>query len=204
MKWNFNLNKKNYLTYCWFVYKIIIFFFYKILGSSIKYIQIVSGFEIEIDSTAKTIYPLILFFKKHTLVQCRSVMDIIASDTPNKNYRFSIIYNLLSINYNLRIRLISKINEFENLLSLVGLFKSISWSEREVFDFFGIFFIGNNDLRRILTDYGFKGFPLRKDFPITGFIDVYYDDNQKRICYKKLELTQEYRNFKLKSIWRFN
>jgi NADH-quinone oxidoreductase subunit C len=72
-----------------------------------------------------------------------------------------------------------------------------------VFDFFGIFFYKNKDLRRILTDYGFRGFPLRKDFPVTGFIDVYYDDSQKRICYNSLELVQEYRNFKFKSEWRF-
>lgn len=204
MKWTFNSKKKNCLTYSWFVYKIIIFFLCKVLGKGINYIQIVSGLEIEIDTHSKNIYPLIFFLKKHTFSQCKSIIDIICSDTPNKKYRFSIIYNLLSVNYNLRIRVISKIKEFWNVLSLIGLFKSISWSEREVFDFFGIFFIGNNDLRRILTDYGFNGFPLRKDFPLTGFVDVYYDDNQKRICYKKLELTQEYRNFKLKSIWRLN
>ena len=95
----------------------------------------------------------------------------------------------------------TKINELSNLFSVIGIYKSANWSEREIFDFFGIFFLGNKDLRRILTDYGFKGHPLRKDFPITGFIDVYYDDNQKRICYRNLELNQEYRNFNLKSSW---
>jgi NADH-quinone oxidoreductase subunit C len=81
----------------------------------------------------------------------------------------------------------------------MGIYQSSNWSEREIFDFFGIFFLGNKDLRRILTDYGFKGFPLRKDFPVSGYIDVYYDDNQKRIYYRNLELSQEYRNFNLKN-----
>lgn len=182
----------------------MIFFFYKILGVGIKYFQIISGFELEIDVNSKNVYPLVFFLKKHSLCQCKSIIDIICLDTPNKKFRFSIIYYLLSVSYNIRIKVITKINEFDSLISLVGLFKSVSWSEREVFDFFGIFFIGNNDLRRILTDYGFKGFPLRKDFPLSGFIDVYYDDNQKRITYRQLELTQEYRNFKFKSIWKFN
>ena len=85
-----------------------------------------NSFEIEIDSNSKNIYPLVLFLKQHSLSQCKSIIDIIGCDTPNKKYRFSIIYNLLSINYNLRVRLISKINEFENLLSFIGLYKSIS------------------------------------------------------------------------------
>lgn len=202
MFWKFSYKRKNYLIYSWFVYKIIVFFFHKVLGKGINNIQIVSGFEIEIDSNSKNIYPLIFFLKKHSFCQCKSLIDIISSDTPFNDYRFSIIYNLLSVNFNLRIRVISKINEFSNILSLVSLYKSVNWSEREVFDFYGIFFIGNNDLRRILTDYGFIGFPLRKDFPLTGFLDIFYDDNQKRICYRKLELAQEYRSFKLKSIWR--
>ena len=90
------------------------------------------------------------------------------------------------------------------ILSLLGLYRVAGWCEREVFDFFGIFFFENKDLRRILTDYGFKGFPLRKDFPLTGFVDSYYDDSQKRICYRTLELAQEYRHFNFKAQWRFN
>lgn len=94
--------------------------------------------------------------------------------------------------------------EFSQVLSLISLYKSVGWSEREIFDFFGLFFFENNDLRRILTDYGFRGFPLRKDFPLTGYVDSFYDDNQKRVCYRSLELSQEYRNFNFKSNWRFN
>jgi NADH:ubiquinone oxidoreductase subunit C len=85
----------------------------------------------------------------------------------------------------------------------MALFRSANWSEREVFDFYGLFFFENTDLRRILNDYGFKGFPLRKDFPLTGYMDTYYDDNTKKISYRKLELSQEYRNFNFKASWRF-
>lgn len=203
MNWNFEILKKNSLIYSWFIYKIFIYFLYKVLGLGVKNIKVVSGFDLEINIVSKNIYPIILFFKKHSLSQCKSIMDIICYDNFGKKFRFSIIYNLLSVFYNIRIRILSKIKEFAQLLSLVGLFKSINWFEREIFDFFGIFFIWNNDLRRILTDYGFKGFPLRKDFPVVGFIEVFYDDNQKRICYKKLELAQEYKNFRLQNLWNF-
>ena len=129
------------------------------------------------------------------------MIDVICYDTLGKKFRFFLVYNLLSPQYNIRLRVITKLNESTKIISLVSLFKSITWSEREIFDFFGIFFFGNKDLRRILTDYGFKGFPLRKDFPLMGFIDIYYDDSQKCICYKSLELSQEYRNFNFSSNW---
>ena len=92
------------------------------------------------------------------------MMDIICYDTLGKSYRFFLVYNLLSVVYNMRIRVITKINETSKLLSLISLYRSVGWSEREIFDFFGLFFFENKDLRKILTDYGFKGFPLRKDF----------------------------------------
>jgi len=203
MKWVKKLEVSNkYLKIeSWFILKALIYFLYKILGCGLHRIQIVSGFDLEIDIVSKNIYPLILFFKTHSASQFKSITDIVCYDTPKVNFRFGIIYNLLSVNYSLRIRLISKVCEFWNIISLVSLYKSISWLEREIFDFFGVFFILNNDLRRILTDYGFKGFPLRKDFPVSGFIDVYYDDNQKKICYRKSELSQEYRNFNLREFW---
>jgi NADH dehydrogenase (ubiquinone) Fe-S protein 3 len=122
----FQETRKNYLKHSWFVYKVIIHFFYKVLGKGVNFIQIVSGLEIEIDVNFKNIYPLILFLKKHSFCQCKSIVDIVCSDSPNNKYRFNIVYNLLSINYNFRIRVISKINEFSSILSLVGLFKSIN------------------------------------------------------------------------------
>lgn len=201
MKWIVSNNKQNYLIYSWFIYKVITLSIYKVLGVGVKRIQLVSGFEIEIDLISKHIYPIIYYLKKHTLAQCKIVIDIICYDNIGKAYRFAIIYNLLTINYNTRFRLISRVNEYWTLLTVVGLFKSVNWSEREVFDFYGLFFIWNSDLRRILTDYGFNGYPLRKDFPLTGYIETYYNDSNKRINYKPLELSQEYRNFKLTSFW---
>lgn len=158
-----------------------------------------SGLEIEISVNSKNVYPFILFLNKHSLCRFKNMMDVICYDTIGKSYRFGLVYNLLSVQNNLRIRVITKVNESSQLLSLVSLYRSVGWSEREIFDFFGLFFFENKDLRKILTDYGFKGFPLRKDFPLTGYIDVYYDDNQKCICYKDLELSQEYRNFNFTS-----
>jgi len=145
------------------------------------------------------IYPIIFFLSKHSLCAFKSLVDMICYDTPKLKSRFTLIYNLLSVQYNFRCQVLTKVQELTNVFSIMGIFKSANWSEREIFDFFGILFLVNKDLRRILTDYGFQGFPLRKDFPLTGYVDVYYDDNQKRICYRSLELTQEYRNFNFKN-----
>jgi NADH:ubiquinone oxidoreductase subunit C len=183
----------------------IVPFFYKIFGSGINDIKVVSGLEVELKVASKKIYPLIFFLNKHSLCMFKIMIDIICSDMPGKPHRFFLVYNLLSVQFNIRVRVMSKIKEnMGQLLSLVSLYRSVSWSEREVFDFFGLFFFENSDLRRILNDYGFKGFPLRKDFPLTGYIDTYYDDNKKKICYRKLYLTQEYRNFNFKSSWKFD
>ena len=200
MKWNFELKLKNYIINYWFILKIIIFFLYKILGVGLKCISVVVGIELEINVISKNIYPLLFFLNKHTLCQFKIISDIICYDSLNKKFRFFMVYNLLSLTFNIRLCLITKINEFTTVLSTISLFKVANWLEREIFDFFGIFFLFNNDLRRILTDYGFKGFPLRKDFPLTGFIEMYYDDNQNRICCSQLELSQEYRNYKLKTL----
>ena len=177
------------------------FFLYKILGRGIHCVRIVLGIELEIHIVSKNIYPILSLLNKHSLCQFKNLMDIICYDSMSAKLRFFIIYNLLSVKFNIRLRLISKINELTTVLSSIGIFKSANWLERENFDFFGIFFLWNNDLRRILTDYGFMGYPLRKDFPLTGFIETHYDDNQKRICYRPVELSQEYRNFKFKSFW---
>lgn len=181
----------------------IIPFLQKILGSGVKQIKVVSGFEIEIDITVKNFYPLMLFLNKHSLFLFTTLIDIICYDKPGLSHRFSLVYNLLSIKFNSRIRIILKQKEnISKMLSIVSLYRSASWSEREVFDFYGLFFFENTDLRRILNDYGFKGYPLRKDFPLTGYMDTFYDDNTKKISYRKLELNQEYRNFNFKSSWK--
>ena len=198
------LNKKlvaNYKTACWFFNKTLVNLISKIMGVGIKKVFISSGFDIVIETINVNIYPILTILSNHTLWQFKSLVDLLCYDIPNTFYRFSVVYNLVSLHYNLRLRIITKVNELSKILSIVGLYKSANWSEREIFDFFGIFFLGNKDLRRILTDYGFKGFPLRKDFPLTGFIDVYYDDNQKKICYRNVEIAQKYRDFNLKNYW---
>ena len=200
-----NRNSKSSLMKIWVMYlNGIVPFLQKTLGSGIKQIKIVYGFEIEVDMTVKLFYPFILFLKKHSLFLFNILTDIICYDCPGKSYRFSLVYNLLSIKFNSRLRVIVKQQETKSkIVSLMALFRSANWSEREVFDFYGLFFFENTDLRRILNDYGFKGFPLRKDFPLTGYIDNYYDDNTKKISYRKLALSQEYRNFNFKASWRF-
>jgi len=200
------ISSKNCLIKSWVLYiNGVVPFFYKIFGGGINNITAVSGFEVELKVPSKKIYPLIYFLNKHSLCMFKLMVDIVCSDVPGKLNRFSLVYNLLSVQFNRRIRVISKIKENTcKILSLVSLYRSVGWSEREVFDFYGLFFFENSDLRRILNDYGFKGFPLRKDFPLTGYIDTYYDDNKKKICYRKLDLSQEYRTFNFKGSWKFN
>jgi NADH dehydrogenase (ubiquinone) Fe-S protein 3 len=197
--------KQNDLLKVWFIYKnIIIQLLYKTMGGLIKKIKLVSSFDVELEVSGKNTFPLMVFLKNHSLCLFTSLIDIICYDVPNKTHRFSLVYNLLSIKFNSRIRIISKIQEnYNQILSMISLYRSAGWSEREVFDFYGLFFFENLDLRRILNDYGFKGFPLRKDFPLTGYIEVYYNDNKKKICYKNLELGQEYRAFSFKTNWSY-
>jgi NADH dehydrogenase (ubiquinone) Fe-S protein 3 len=174
-------------------------FLLQITGSLIKQIQIKNQ-TLEIKTSNDNIYPLSLFFKKHSTCQYKTLVDLIACDFPGKNFRFSLIYNLLSVDYNSRILICTKVLEKLPVIStIVPIFSGAGWLEREVFDLFGIFFIKHFDLRRILTDYGFVGYPLRKDFPLSGFVEINYDDSQKHIIYKPVELTQNFRNFNFKN-----
>ena len=132
--------KKTCLLTAWFISKNIVIFLNKILGEGINNVKVVSGFEIEIKVLSKNIYPLIFFLNKHTLCQFKIMVDIICYDIPGKKNRFSIVYNLLSIKNNMRLRVLSKASKTEELLSLVSLYNSVNWSEREIFDFFGVFF----------------------------------------------------------------
>ncbi|HMQ41116.1 MAG TPA: NADH-quinone oxidoreductase subunit C [Paracoccus sp. (in: a-proteobacteria)] len=134
---------------------------------------------------------------------CRfsTLTDITAVDHPERPARFDVVYQMLSMYRNQRIRLKVAVREDELVPSATGLFPGANWYEREVFDMFGIMFSGHPDLRRILTDYGFHGFPLRKDFPTTGYVEVRYDDELKRVVYEPVRLTQEYRQFDFLSPW---
>lgn len=132
----------------------------------------------------------------------RILIDISAIDYPtNIKERFTVVYNLLSIEKNLRLRINVPTNSDSLMPSITSMFSAANWYEREVWDMFGILFQGNNDLRRILTDYGFSGHPLRKDFPLTGHVEVRYDDKKSKVIYEPVSLPQEYRNFDFKSPW---
>jgi NADH-quinone oxidoreductase subunit C len=130
-----------------------------------------------------------------------SIVDIAGVDYPERDERFEVVYHLLSPKQNLRVRVKVTTNEDEPVRSLTGLFPGAVWYEREAYDLYGILFSGNPDLRRILTDYGFDGYPLRKDFPTTGYVEVRYDEERKRVVYEPVKLAQEFRQFDYLSPW---
>jgi len=130
-----------------------------------------------------------------------SFIDITAVDYPAREKRFDVVYHLLSPKLNRRVRVKAAVGEDEAVPSAVEVFPAAHWFEREVYDLFGVPFSGHPDLRRILTDYGFEGHPLRKDFPMTGFVEVRYDDEEKRVVYEPVKLNQEYRRFDFLSPW---
>ncbi len=136
------------------------------------------------------------FNYQYTLLSCISGVDLLQT-----NYRFAVVYDFLSLTYNNRLRLKIFIDIISPVVSICKLFKCANWWEREVWDMFGIYFEQHPDLRRILTDYGFEGYPLRKNFPLSGFVEVRYDDIQKRVITESVLLTQEYRTFKFNTPW---
>ncbi|KAJ0421658.1 BUD22-domain-containing protein [Aspergillus carlsbadensis] len=141
------------------------------------------------------VIPTMTFLKYHTAAEYTTISDITAVDYPTRDQRFEVVYNLLSVRYNSRIRVKTYADEASPVPSVTGLFEGALWYEREVYDMFGVFFSGHPDLRRIMTDYGFDGHPLRKDFPLTGYTELRYDEEKKRIVIEPLELTQAFRNF---------
>jgi NADH-quinone oxidoreductase subunit C len=143
----------------------------------------------------------VLFLKKSQQLRFDMLLDVWATDYVTSASRFELNYLLLNINTGLRVVVRVCLPENEGVVSLTSVFKSAGWLEREVWDMFGILFYDHSDLRRILTDYGFEGHPLRKDYPLSGFIEVRYDDGDKRIVYEPLEVAQEYRSFQFKSPW---
>jgi NADH-quinone oxidoreductase subunit C len=131
----------------------------------------------------------------------KMLIDICGADYPDRAERFEVVYHLLSIHDNLRVRLKLAVDGTAMVPSLVSLFPAANWYEREAYDLYGILFDGHPDLRRLLTDYGFRGHPLRKDFPLTGFVEVRYDEEQKRVVYEPVKLPQEFRTFDFLSPW---
>jgi len=144
---------------------------------------------------------VILLIKTNKDTKFKQLIDITAVDYPENKKRFKIVYLLLSHEFNQRILVSYFINENEKISSLVNIFPSANWMEREIFDMYGIKFNDHPDLRRILTDYGFEGFPLRKDFPLTGHNEVRYSEEEKKVIYEPVKLEQNYRNFDYESPW---
>ncbi len=141
------------------------------------------------------------FLRDDQNCQFKVLVDLTAVDLPDRDPRFDVVYNLLSPRHNQRIRVKSATDEENPVPSVAGVFKSAIWFEREAWDMYGIFFSEHPDLRRLLTDYGFEGHPLRKDFPLTGYVEVRYDEDQKRVVYEPVNLTQEFRTFDYMSPW---
>ena len=147
------------------------------------------------------LFNVILFLRDNTNCQYRTIIDICAVDYPERENRFEVVYNFLSTRYNNRIRVKTSVSEITPVDSITPLFKGANWFEREIWDLYGVYFTGHPDLRRILTDYGFEGHPLRKDFPLSGYVEVRYDEIQKRVVCEPIELSQEYRDFNFSSPW---
>ena len=167
----------------------------KIISSKIKHSQIYINIE------DNHLIEVILFLKTNSATKFRQLIDITAVDYPERERRFKMIYLLLSHETNSRIIIDYNIKEGEIVPSLTSVYPSANWMEREVFDMYGIEFKDHPDLRRILTDYGFKGHPLRKDFPLTGHNEVRYSEEEKKVVYEPVKLEQNYRNFDYESPW---
>ncbi len=167
----------------------------KIYGSEIKFEELL------FKTSVNEIIEVIKFLKLDERFKFKQLIDIAAIDYPNEEKRFEMVYLLLSIENNTRLKISIKFESNEKIPSLVKIFPSANWMEREIFDMYGIKFTNHPDLRRILTDYNFKGHPLRKDFPLTGFNEVRYSEKEKKVIYEPVKLEQNYRNFDFSSPW---
>jgi NADH-quinone oxidoreductase subunit C len=157
--------------------------------------------ELTITVNTSEVVSVIKFLRDDERCKFVSFIDVTAVDWPARERRFDVVYHLLSPYRNQRIRVKAEVAEDETVQSIIGIFPGADWFERETYDLYGIPFVGHPDMRRLLTDYGFEGHPLRKDFPLTGFVEVRYDDEQKRVVYDKVRLAQEFRNFDFLSPW---
>ncbi|MEO1222841.1 MAG: NADH-quinone oxidoreductase subunit C [Pseudomonadota bacterium] len=166
----------------------------------------VSGYEVvvgqlTVHARRGAIIKVLTFLRDESDCLFHQLIDLTAVDHPEREERFDVVYNLLSMKQNQRVRVKVTADEEQPVPSIAELFPCATWFEREVWDMFGIFFSDNPDLRRILTDYGFEGHPLRKDFPMTGYVEVRYDEEQKRVVYEPVKLNQDFRTFDFLSPW---
>ena len=162
--------------------------------------QIAHG-ELTVTVNASDIVKVVTFLRDDERCQFWSFIDITAVDWPGREQRFDVVYHFLSPKLNRRIRVKIEVAENASVASIINVFPGADWFERETYDLYGVPFTGHPDMRRLLTDYGFEGHPLRKDFPLTGFVEVRYDDEQKRVVYDTVRLAQEFRNFDFLSPW---
>ncbi len=170
------------------------------LGGSVLGYEIVRG-ELTVHAKAANIVKVASYLRDATPCQFACFIDITAIDWPSREKRFDVVYHFLSPRLNQRVRVKVQTDETTPVPSIIGVFRGADWFEREAYDLYGVLFTGHPDMRRILTDYGFEGHPLRKDFPLTGFVEVRWDDEQKRVVYDKVRLAQEFRNFDFLSPW---
>ena len=171
-----------------------------VLGERLEAQTIAYG-ELTINVGVGDIIPVLRFLRDDPRLAFICLLDVCGVDWPARARRFDVVYHLLSPRQNARIRVKVAVDEDTPVPSATELFPAADWFEREAYDFYGILFSGHPDLRRILTDYGFRGHPLRKDFPLTGFVEVRYDNEQRRVVYEPVKLQQEFRNFDFLSPW---
>ena len=157
--------------------------------------------ELNVKARADRIVQVLQFLRDDPLCKFSVLIDLCGVDYPSRAIRFDVVYHLLSMHNNMRVRVKAAIAEENTIPTVTSVYPAADWFEREAFDMYGIVFSGHPDLRRILTDYNFEGYPLRKDFPLTGHVEVRYDDEQKRVVYEPVKLVQEFRNFDYLSPW---
>ena len=157
--------------------------------------------ELSVGARADQVVRVLKFLRDDPRCRFEQLTDLCGVDYPERDPRFDVVYHLLSLSHNQRLRLKVGVNEDQPVPSATGVYASAGWWERETWDLYGIYFAGNPDLRRLLTDYGFDGHPLRKDFPLTGYVELRYDSEQKRVVYEPVKLTQEFRRFDFLSPW---
>ena len=170
------------------------------LPREIQSLDIALG-EITIVVAADSIVHVVRTLRDNPSLEFWNIIDVCGVDYPSREKRFDVVYHLLSPRQNMRVRIKVETDEATPVPSITGVYPGADWFEREAYDLYGILFSGHPELRRILTDYGFDGHPLRKDFPLTGFVEVRYDDEQKRVVYEPVRLNQEFRNFDFLSPW---
>lgn len=170
------------------------------LGGAVTGFAVVRG-DLTVTAVARDILKVVTFLRDDERCQFWSFIDVTAIDWPGRVKRFDVVYHFLSPKLNHRIRVKIEVGDDEPVASIIGVFPGADWFERETYDLYGVLFVGHPDMRRLLTDYGFEGHPLRKDFPLTGFVEVRYDDEVKRVVYEPVRLNQEFRTFDFLSPW---